>query len=129
MAFFVACVPGLLIALLATRVLDPPRGAAEASPHANRQHTGSAYWTVLRIPTICWIIATGALYNFNVYAYVTFLPAYLSRYHGQTLRQSNTEFAIIWGFSGVVGLLFGGWVADHISHKAGVTGWLWAAWP
>ena len=118
MAFFVACVPGLLVAALATRVLDPPRGAAEASAHASRAHTGSPYWTVLRIPTICWIIANGALYNFNSYAYVTFLPAYLSRYHGQTLRQSNTEFAIIWGISGVVGLLFGGWVADRISHKS-----------
>lgn len=118
MAFFVACLPGLLVAVLATKALDPPRGAAEASPHAQREHTGSPYWSVLRIPTICWIIATGALYNFNSYAYGTFLPAFLSRYHGQSLRQSNTEFAILWGGAGVVGLLLGGWVADRVSHQS-----------
>lgn len=118
MAFFVACVPGMLAALAATRLVDPPRGSAEATPPPQLDQSGSPYWSVLRIPTIAWIIATGALYNFNSYAYVTFLPAYLSRYHGQSLRQSNTEFALLWGVAGIVGLLVGGFVADRVSHRS-----------
>jgi MFS family permease len=118
MAFFVACIPGLIAAVLAYRMSDPPRGAAEAAPVVHEDRSGSPYWSVLRIPTIAWIIATGALFNFNSYAYVTFLPAYLSRYHGQNLRQANTEFAIVWGGAGIVGILFGGWIADHISHRS-----------
>lgn len=117
-AFFVACIPGLLAALFAARMAEPPRGAAESVPMPKNGQTGSPYWSVLRIPTIAWIIGTGALYNFNSYAYVTFLPAYLSRYHGQTLRQSNTEFAILWGAAGIAGLLLGGWVADRVSHHS-----------
>ena len=115
-AFFVACLPGLLVALLARWVLDPVRGASEASPQAGRSHVGNPYWAVLRVPTVCWIIVTGALYNFNSYTYVTFLPAYLSRYHGLNLSQANVVFAIVFGAFGVVGLLLGGWAADRISH-------------
>lgn len=117
MAFFLAGVPGLLTAALAFRLPDPPRGAAEIAPVVRAARAASPYRSVLRIPTIAWIIVTGALFNFNSYAYVTFLPAYLSRYHGQNLRQANTEFAILWGGAGIVGILIGGWVADHASYR------------
>jgi MFS family permease len=117
-AFYVACVPGLLIALLALRVLDPPRGAAEAHAAPQGEPSGSPYWAVLRIPTLCWIIASGIVFNFNGYAFATFLPAYMIRYHGQSLRGSNLAFAIFWGIGGVVGLLSGGWIADRVSHRS-----------
>ena len=118
MAFYVACLPGFLIALLALRVLDPPRGAAEAHLAQPPQHSGSPYWAVLKIPTLSWIIASGAVFNFTSYAYGTFLPAYLIRYHGQNLSRSNLAFAIFWGVGGVVGLLSGGWIADRVSHTS-----------
>jgi MFS family permease len=112
MAFYIACVPGLLVAMLAMRVLDPPRGAAEDVPQLG-VHSGSPYWAVLKIPTIRWIIITGALFNFNSYAVVTFLPAYLSRYHALDLRQSSVLAGIVFGMTGVPGLLLGGWAADR----------------
>jgi MFS family permease len=113
MAFYVACLPGLLLAVLAARLLDPPRGAAESSPLAGRPHEGSPYWSVLKIPTIRWIILTGALSNFNMYAIPTFLPAYLIRYHGLDLKSANTLAAIAFGAVGIPGLLLGGWGADR----------------
>jgi len=115
-AFFVAGIPGLFVALLSLGVLDPVRGAAEASPLAGRSHEGNPYWAVLRVPTVCWIIVTGALFNFNSYTYVTFLPSYVIRIHGLSLSQANTAFAMMFGVSGIIGLLGGGWVADRISH-------------
>jgi len=115
MAFYIACLPGLLLAVLATRLFDPPRGAAESSPLAGRPHPGSPYWSVLKIPTIRWIIITGALSNFNMYAIPTFLPAYLSRFHSLDLRQANTLAAITFGAAGIPGLLLGGWAADRIA--------------
>ncbi len=117
MAFYIACVPGLLLAVPAMRVLDLPRGASESSPMAGRTHEGP-YWsifTILKIPTMCLIIVTGALFNFNMYALATFLPAFLSRYHALDLKQSNTAAAIVLGLSGVLGLLLGGWAADRVS--------------
>src|SRR6267154_4987793 len=109
MAFYVACLPGLLLAVLAMRVFDPPRGASESAPLAGRPHQGSPYWSVLKIPTIRWIIITGALSNFNMYAIPTFLPAYLSRIHSLNLKEANTLAAITFGLTGIPGLLLGGW--------------------
>jgi MFS family permease len=115
MAFYVACLPGLLLAIPALRLLDPPRGAAETSPSAGRSHPGSPYRAVLKIPTIRWLIVTGALFNFIMYALTTFLPAYLGRYHALNLAQANTTAAIAFGAAGVPGLLLGGWAADHLA--------------
>jgi MFS family permease len=116
MAFYVACIPGLFIAALALRLPDAPRGASENSPMAGRAHEGSPYWTILRIPTMCLIIATGALFNFNMYALATFLPAFISRYHSLDLRLSTTIAALAFGLTGVPGLLLGGWAADRAAQ-------------
>ena len=37
--------------------------------------------TVLSIPTMWWVIASGALHNFNMYALGQFLASFLIRYH------------------------------------------------
>lgn len=110
--FFIACIPGLILAALALRIREPRRGGAEEHHVVGQQQEGSPYWRVLRIPTIWWIILSGALHNFNAYAVNAFLPAFLGRYHGMDLRQANTIAAIVLGAVGVVGLLGGGWAAD-----------------
>jgi hypothetical protein len=48
---------------------DPP--AADAAVHR-----------VLGLPTMWWIIVSGALHNFNMYALGTFITSFLTRYHG-----------------------------------------------
>jgi len=110
--FFIACIPGLILAFLALRIREPHRGGAEEHHVAGQQQEGSPYWRVLRIPTIWWIILSGALHNFNAYAVNAFMPAFLGRYHGMDLRQANTIAAIVLGAVGVAGLLGGGWAAD-----------------
>jgi sugar phosphate permease len=57
------------------------------------------------------------LHNFNAYAVNAFLPAFLGRYHGMDLRQANTVAAIVLGAVGIIGLLVGGWAADHWSRS------------
>ena len=116
-ACYFACVPGLILALMAARIYDPPRGSSEASPSAGREYEGSAFWSVLRIPTLWWIIVSGALFNFYMYAIGIFLPAFLSRYHGLDLKQSNAIAALVFGGAGVPGLLIGGWIADVASRR------------
>lgn len=112
--FFIACIPGLILAVLALKIREPHRGGAEEYHVIGREQEGSPYWRVLRIPTIWWIILSGALHNFNAYAVNAFLPAFLGRYHGMDLRQANTIAAVVLGAVGVVGLLGGGWAADRL---------------
>jgi MFS family permease len=115
MAFYVACVPGFLLAALAMRLGEPARGAAEGSPLAGRTHEGSPYWSVLRIPTIRWIIITGALFNFNMYTIQTFLPAFLGRFHLVDLWHANFITGIAFGAVGVPGMWLGGLAADRMA--------------
>ena len=116
-ACFIACVPGLLLAACALLVKDPPRGAAEISRHASRAHEGSAYWSVLKIPTMRWLIISGALHNFMMYTIAVFVPGLLARYHGLNLKEANSVNSIVFGLVGVPGLLIGGWAADRAGKR------------
>jgi MFS family permease len=117
-AFYVAAIPGLLLALLALTVSEPQRGAAETSPTAGRPTEGSPYRRILRIPSMRWIILSGAFFNFNMYAIPAFLPAFLSRYHHLHLKEATALAAVVFSAMGIPGLLLGGSVADHFGKVA-----------
>lgn len=113
-AFFVAGVPGLLCGLAALWMFEPPRGMAEGADASVgvKRRPGSPYRTVLSSPTMWWIIASGALQNFTMYALMSFLSPFLIRYHGVTLQQAGFISMMVYGFSGVPGLIVGGMAAD-----------------
>ena len=113
-AFFVAFLPGLILAVLALKIREPQRGAAEAFQPAERTQVESPYRRVLGITTMWWIIISGALHNFNAYAVNTWTPAYLQRYHGMNIARANLIAAIVLGAVGVAGLLVGGVIADWV---------------
>ncbi|MEO6182878.1 MAG: MFS transporter [Verrucomicrobiota bacterium] len=115
-AFYFAAIPGLVLAFLALKIKEPQRGASEGHPAAVRQRAGSPYLVVLGIPTILWIIVSGALHNFNMYAVNSFLPAFLMRTHLMKLKEATNVSSIVLGAVGVVGLLGGGWAADRLSR-------------
>lgn len=115
-AFLVACVPGLLLAVLMLFVKEPLRGAI--GPRLEmKSDLRSAYWSVLRIPTLWWIVLSGMLFNFNTYAVNTFQTAFLQRFHELGLRDANNISAVSLGLAGIVGLLIGGWLGDRLHVK------------
>ena len=115
MTFYLATLPGLILAVLALRIREPKRGGAEEH-HVAETGVSTSFWEpyvkVLSIPTMWWIALSGALHNFNAYAVNAFMPAYLGRYHGLNLQEANTIAAFTLGAVGVVGLLGGGLAAD-----------------
>jgi MFS family permease len=115
-AFYVAAVPGLLLAILAWRMREPARGATEGSVVAAKRRPGSPWAVVLGIPTMWWIILSGALFNFNMYAVNAFTVAFLARYHQVSLREATWITAWVLGAVGVLGLLLGGWTSDRVSR-------------
>jgi MFS family permease len=120
-AFFVAGVPGLLLALVCLWIQEPVRGSSEAASIGAARREGSPYLLVLGIPTMWWIIASGALHNFNMYAINSFLPSFLIRFHGVSLQRAGFIAAVAAGSVGAVGMLAGGWAADRMM-KGGVNG-------
>jgi len=116
-AFFVAGIPGLMLAVLAARIHEPKRGLAESKNIGTRRRPGSPYLLVLGIPTMWWIIASGALHNFNMYAIGAFLPAFLIRYHHVGLQTAGFISGIVIGSVGAAGMLLGGWLGDWMVQR------------
>jgi predicted MFS family arabinose efflux permease len=108
-AMILAAAPALLLVPALLLLPEPKRGASEISP---APLAPSSMWTILRIPTLWWIIASGALLNFSLYAISTFLPAFLSRVHGLSLASSGTASGIVYITGGLTGCALAGYLGD-----------------
>jgi MFS family permease len=113
-AMVLAAVPAVVLIPILLRLVEPVRGAAELHREPLAKSSMS---TILKIPTMWWIIASGALLNFNMYAIGTFLPAFLSRVHGLTLARSGIATGIVFAVGGVAGGLLAGRWGDRIIHQ------------
>src|SRR5436190_17227018 len=116
-AFFVAGAPGLILAAFCLLIREPQRGLSERLKIGNARRAGSPYLLVLGIPTMWWIIASGALHNFNMYAIGAFLPAFLMRYHHTSLQAAGFISAVVAGSVGALGMLAGGWLGDAMMRR------------
>ncbi|HEY7292207.1 MAG TPA: MFS transporter [Vicinamibacterales bacterium] len=116
-AFFVAAVPGLLCAGLAMFIAEPARGMVETHAVGSRRREGNPYMLVLATPTMLWVILSGALHNFNMYALGAFVAPFLVRVHHMTFFQAGWTAAFVYGFSGIFGLTVGGVLADRLHAK------------
>ena len=117
--FLVAAVPGILVALVVLLMPDPPRGGAETT--AGVALAGSSerpIRSLLRIPTMLWIIASGITVNFSAYAGNGFMVSLLQRYFGMPIAEAANTSALMLGGSGLVGLSVGGLLADRIRRAS-----------
>lgn len=116
-AFYVAGIPGLLCALAVLFIREPQRGASEAHKIGGRKREGSPYRLVLSSPTMRWLIISGALHNFNMYAIGSFITPYLMRYHGSDIRSANFVSMVVYGLMGAPGLIVGGILGDAVMKR------------
>ena len=113
-AMLLAAAPAVLLVPALLKVYEPERGASDAG---HKPLARGPMWEVLRIPTLWWIIASGALLNFNLYAIGTFLPAFLSRVHGLTLARSGVATGVVYLIGGVGGGLSAGFLGDSVLYR------------
>ncbi len=116
-AFFVALGPGLLCAVGAFMLTEPKRGRTEVHDIGAQKRHGSPYLLVLSIPTMRWIIASGALHNFNMYAIGGFLKPLVMRVHHLTEAEGGYVTMAVYGLAGVPGMILGGMLGDAILHR------------
>jgi MFS family permease len=116
-AFYVAIIPGIICAVAAFLMKEPLRGGTESHSIGSHKREGSPYWLVLSIPTMWWIIASGALQNFNMYAIGSFLNPFLQQYHGLNIRVASDVSMVVNGLMGIPGLLLGGILGDAIMKR------------
>jgi MFS family permease len=122
-AFFVAGLPGLLLAYMTSRLFDPPRGAqdggaAPAAPHSHGVAIGrqalAAYASLLRNTPYMLTVLGYAAYTFALGALAFWTPAFLERERGLARTDATVQFGAIVVLTGFVGTFFGGWLGDRL---------------
>ncbi len=111
-AFFVSCVPGLLLALAVWRWMRPVREAAPGA--AAPGLSGGGMWAVLRTRNILLCILISGLFSGWLLIQGVFLPLYLVRIDGL----QPTQMGWVVSVTGVASAL-GGMVAPAISDRLG----------
>jgi MFS family permease len=119
-AFYFAAVPGLVLALLAFKMREPLRGAAEsAGPKlATVQDAGiSALARLFRIRTYAAVLAAGAAIYFGLAVYML-VPLYIHRRFGLNLAQAGALVGIPLLVGVVVGNSVSGWLIDWRGRRS-----------
>lgn len=122
-AFFVAAVPGLLCLVAVAFVREPVRGAADQHVAKAPPRGWASFVRVLSIPTIWWIIVSGAIHNFNMYVIGAYQNSLLIRYHFPDLapRDAMPEASVlstVCTLAGIPGLLIGGYLGDLFYRRS-----------
>jgi len=125
-AFFVAGIPGLVLALAALRVPDPPRVASAAAapapaptpasqsgPLAPVLQTLMLYGRLACQGSYALTVLGYAAYTFAVGGLAYWMPAFLERVRAVPVSQATTGFGAIVVVTGFVGTFLGGWLGDY----------------
>jgi len=132
-AFFVAGIPGLMLAALCLWLRDPPRGSQDAVPakgSAPANGGGPAAKSPARAGSLSFDIKTTYLhllrnrpYVFTVLGYAAYtfalgglaswMPAFLERVRGMSPDKATVQFGEIVVITGFVGTFVGGWLGDY----------------
>ncbi len=125
-AFFVAGIPGLLLAALCLLLRDPPRGAQDdvAAPAESTnapstslsRDTWNAYGRLVRNKPYVLTVLGYAAYTFAVGGLAVWMPAFLERARGIPRSEATVSFGAIVVVTGFIGTFAGGWLGDYCAR-------------
>ena len=107
-AFFIVAVPGMILAFFCFRIREP-----------QRRHTArpSGAGKLLRNRAFLLTLVSAALVAFAASAFVTWGITFAVRYHGLTVKQASLILGPVSMGGGLLGVGFGGWLADKLQSK------------
>jgi MFS family permease len=74
---------------------------------------------LMSLPAFWWIVASGAVVNFALYSFSTFLPAFLTRFHGLSVARAGLWTGIGSGVAGILGAVAAGVFGDRGAGNRG----------
>jgi MFS family permease len=120
-AFFVAGVPGLVLALLLLGMPEVPRGTQDADDDAVLHHAStsprvgwSTYAGLLANRTYLVTVLGYAAYTFALGALAFWMEKFLISMRGVPETAAGKEIGAIAVLTGIVGTFAGGWLGDHL---------------
>jgi MFS family permease len=112
-AFFVAGIPGLLLALLTLSLSDPPRGHLDVGSSRESAPSGwGAYLALARNPAYVKTTLGYAFYTFGLGGLAFWMPAFLERVRGMPKGTATAAFGGVVVATGFLGTFAGGWLGD-----------------
>jgi MFS transporter, Spinster family, sphingosine-1-phosphate transporter len=114
MPFFIAALPGVLIALAFLFVREPQRGSADSlAPSLNRTTLSG----LMHNPAF-WCATLGlAMWTFAVGGISTWLPTFLVRFGAMSVAGAGTIAGGLTVVCGLLGTIAGGWVAQRWQRR------------
>lgn len=129
-AFFVAGVPGLILALLVLRLREPQRGIQEqlAGEPTARPAAGllATYREFIRNRFYVLTVLGYTAYTFAAGGLAFWMPAFLERVHHMARADATVGFGGIVVVTGLVGTIAGGWLGDYFL-KLSRQAYLWVS--
>lgn len=123
-AFFVAGVPGLLLAIALLLFRDPPRTkGAPASGDGAPAGTGEprpGWAQLLRFPSYVMNVLAQTIYTFAIGGLAAWMPTYFYRERGLPLAQASLVFGGIVCVAGFVGTIAGGKLTNAVARRSRV---------
>ena len=118
-AFFVAAIPGLILAILAFQMREPLRGAVERGPSVTSVADAGIrqFLQLIRIPTLRATILAQTLLFFVLASNAFWLPTVLQRRFDMTAGSAGLLAGVVIVVGGLIGTLAGGWLADKRALK------------
>ena len=107
-AFLVAAVPGLILAVLALFIKEPPRSTAAVDTPS----IGHTLKALFRTPAYLYNVAGTTALTFAVGGLAYWFPSFLSRARGWDVSQATQLFGSTTVVAGITGTIFGGFLAD-----------------
>jgi MFS transporter, Spinster family, sphingosine-1-phosphate transporter len=125
-AFFIAGLPGLVLAVLVARLPEPARGASDeqGKPAAAPADAASAYRSLAANRTYRLTILGYAAYTFALGGIATWMTPFLQRVRGLPGDVATVRFGGIVVLTGLVGTYAGGWLGDALQQRSR-QGYLW----
>ena len=128
-AFFLASLPGLLLAAAFLLFRDPPRG--QMDERAAKIPLPSVLNTLglfVRYRAFVWNTLAQTIYTFSLGGLAVWMPTYYQRQHGLSLSAATTGFGITVVVAGFLGTLAGGrwgdaWAKREPSGHFTFSGW------
>lgn len=112
--FLCGGVPGLLFALLALVMIEPPRGQHDDEPRSEGLPLGATVRRLWRTPAWRTNTVGLAMLTFTLGGLALWMPSYLERAHGLDPGPASTLFGGVTVVAGVVGTLLGGRLGDRM---------------
>jgi MFS family permease len=123
-AFYIVGLPGMLMALLALTIFDPPRGAMDEADAAPPQRVGDTLRAFARNFAYSGTVLGYAAYTFALGGLAYWMPGYLEKVRGVDLSQANYIVGAVTVLAGLGGTFVGGYLGDVLSLRL-KNGQLW----